>query len=140
MSDKVVIEAPTAPKAIGPYSQAIKANGMMFLAGQIALDPATGKMIEGDVVAQAERVLDNIEAILTFAGLTMGHVVRSVVYITNLADMPKVNPLYEKRFFYQPPARTTIPVSQLPAGALIEIECTAVLPERLAGTGKGLMA
>lgn len=140
MSEKIVIDAPTAPKAIGPYSQAIKANGMLFVAGQIALDPKTGQMIQGDAIAQAEQILNNIEAILTFAGLTFGHVVRSVVYVTDLSVMPKVNPLYEKRFFYQPPARTTIQVAALPAGALIEIEVTAVVPERLAGPGKGLLA
>lgn len=126
--DRVVIKADTAPAPIGPYSQAIKGNDFVFIAGQIAIDPKTGKMIQGDTAAQARLILANIEAILKFAGLTMGHAVRCVVYLIDLADMPAVNAEFSRAFIYEPPARTSVQVAALPGGARIEIEATAMIP------------
>lgn len=128
--EKVVITTDRAPAPIGPYSQAIKFGDMMVLAGQIAIDPKTGKMIQGDTAQQCELVLANIGHILEFAGLTMGHIVRCVVYLVDLADMPKVNERFSAHFIYQPPARTTVQVAALPGGARIEIEATAMVPVR----------
>jgi len=133
-SDKVVIQTDKAPKAIGPYSQAIKYGNFMFLAGQIALDPATGKIVGATVVEQTERVLKNIEEIIHFAGLTMGHIIRCVVYVTDLREMAAINQVYAKHFVYEPPVRTTVQVAALPGGALIEIEATAMLSTRIGDT------
>lgn len=130
-SDKVVIQTDKAPKPIGPYSQAIKYGNFMFLAGQIALDPATGKIVGTTAAEQADRVLKNIEEIIHFSGLTMGHIIRCVVYMADLREMQAVNQIYAKYFVYEPPVRTTVQVAALPGGALIEIEATAMLSTRI---------
>ncbi|MBI1785866.1 hypothetical protein HYR69_12045, partial [Candidatus Sumerlaeota bacterium] len=101
MSDKVVVQAGTAPAPIGPYSQAIKFGNMLFVAGQIGIDPKTGKMAGADLATQTEQVLKNINAILEFAGLTMGHIVRCVVYVTDLREMQLINQIYGKFFVYE---------------------------------------
>lgn len=129
--DRVVIKTDAAPAPIGPYSQAIKFGDMVFLAGQIALDPKTGKMIQGDTAQQCELILKNIGAILQFAGLTMGHIVRCVVYLVDLKDMPQVNEAFGRHFIYEPPARTSVQVVALPGGARVEIEATAMIPARV---------
>ncbi len=128
--DKTVLLAPLAPPPIGPYSQAIKQGNMLFLAGQIALDPKTGKLVGNDIPSQTDQVMKNIEAIIEFAGLTMGHIVRCVIYTTDLGQTQAVNQIYGKRFVFEPPVRTTIQVAALPAGALIEIEATAMFPPK----------
>lgn len=125
---KRIFSSPGAPAAIGPYSQAVEAGGMVFLSGQIPLHPATGEMVEGDVVAQAERVLLNLEAVLGAAGLGFGHVVRTTIYLTNLADFARVNEVYARRFPSEPPARVTVQVAALPRGAQVEIDAIAVRP------------
>lgn len=123
---KRILSTPHAPAAIGPYSQAVEAGGMVFLSGQIPLDPTTGAMVEGDVAAQAERVMQNLEAVLAAAGLTFAHVVRCTIYLTNLGDFATVNEVYGQRFPADPPARATVQVAALPKGAQVEIDAIAV--------------
>jgi reactive intermediate/imine deaminase len=114
-----------APAAIGPYSQAMRAGGLLFLSGQIPLDPATGQIVSGDVAAQAERVLKNIEGILAAGGCALADVVRTTIYLVDLAHFATVNEVYA-RFFAPPcPARVTVQVSALPRGSLIEIDAIA---------------
>lgn len=122
------IHSDGAPKAIGPYSQAVQvpAGTMTFLSGQIPLDPATGEMVQGDVVAQTERVMKNLEAVLAAGGLTFANVVRCTIFLTNLADFAKVNEVYGHAFPGEPPARATIQVSALPRGSQVEIDAIAV--------------
>ena len=115
-----------APAAIGPYSQAIVANGFIFTAGQIALDAATGQIVAGDVVAQAERVLLNLRAILDEAGSSFADVVKTTVFLTDMADFPRVNDVYAKAFGAARPARSTVQAAALPRGVLVEIEAIAV--------------
>ena len=118
-----------APAAIGPYSQAVMAGGTVFLSGQIPLDPATGQMVPGGIEAQTERVLRNLAAVLAAAGCGTADVVRTTVYLVDLAQFATVNEVYG-RFFSAPcPARSTVQVSALPRGALVEIDAIAVRPE-----------
>lgn len=118
-----------APAAIGPYSQAVRAGALLFVSGQIPLDPATGQIVPGDVAAQAERVLDNLEAILIAGGCGFGDVVRTTIYLVDLAHFATVNEVYA-RFFAAPyPARVTVQVSALPRGALVEIDAIAAARE-----------
>lgn len=123
-----VIHTDAAPKAIGPYSQAIAAQSgqMIFLSGQIPLNPATGEMVTGDVAAQTEQVMANLRAVLHAAGCTFEHVVRCGIFLTDLGDFAKVNEVYGKSFPSAPPARATVQVSALPRGAKVEIDCIAV--------------
>jgi 2-iminobutanoate/2-iminopropanoate deaminase len=114
-----------APKAIGPYSQAVVENGFLFTAGQVPLDPATGKLVEGGLEAAAERVLDNLEAILAEAGLGLGDVVKATVYLTRAEDFAPMNAVYARRFGSHRPARSTVIVAALPAGAPLEIDFIA---------------
>ena len=123
---KRVISSTQAPAAIGPYSQAIEANGMVFLSGQIPLDPATGQLVQADIVTETEQVLSNLAAVLEAAGLTFDSVVRSTIFLTDLNDFAKVNETYGKRFTHAPPARATVQVAALPRGARVEIDAIAV--------------
>lgn len=116
-----------APAAIGPYAQATEAGGFLFTAGQIPLDPATMKVVDGDVVAQAERVLANLGAVLAKAGCTWMDVVRTTVYLHDMADFPRVNEVYAKALGDARPARSTVQVAALPRGVLIEIDAIAKL-------------
>jgi 2-iminobutanoate/2-iminopropanoate deaminase len=125
MSKEVVV-TDQAPKAIGPYSQAVRAGGFLFCSGQIPLDPATGEMVTGDIAAQAERVMANIGAVLAAAGLDFGDVVKSTIYLADLADFATVNEVYGSRFSGAPPARSTVAVKGLPKGAGVEIEVIAL--------------
>ena len=117
-----------APKAIGPYSQAVQvpAGTMTFLSGQIPLDPATMNIVEGDVVAQTEQVMKNLQAVLAAAGLTFDHVVRCGIFVTDLGDFTKVNEVYGRHFTAAPPARATVQVAALPRGVKVEIDAIAV--------------
>lgn len=117
-----------APKAIGPYSQAIQvdAGKLTFLSGQIPLDPKTGQLVEGDIVAQAERVMENLRAVLAAGGLTFDHVVRSTIFLLDMNDFQKVNEVYGRRFQGAPPARVTVQAAALPRGARVEIDAIAV--------------
>ncbi|GMU61853.1 MAG: reactive intermediate/imine deaminase [Myxococcaceae bacterium] len=124
-----VLKSSSAPATIGPYSQAVSVAGaekLVFLSGQIPLDPATGAMVEGDVVAQTERVMKNLEAVLAAAGLSFAHVVRCGIFLTDLGDFGKVNEVYGRYFPVNPPARATVQVSALPKGARVEIDAIAV--------------
>jgi len=117
-----------APAAIGPYSQAVRAGELVFLSGQIPLDPATGQLVEGDIVAQTKRVMENLRAVLTAAGCGFGDVVRTTIYLTDLAHFAKVNETYGAYFQPPYPARATVQVSALPKGAQVEIDAVAVRP------------
>jgi len=123
---KKVISTTNAPAAIGPYSQAIEANGMLFISGQVPLDPATGKVVEGDVTAQAEQVMKNLEAILTAAGYDFSHVVKSTCLLSDMANFAAMNAVYGSRFKENPPARVAYAVKTLPLNVLVEIDMIAV--------------
>jgi 2-iminobutanoate/2-iminopropanoate deaminase len=125
MAKKQVVSTDRAPKAIGPYSQAVRANGFVFLSGQIPLDPATGQMVEGDVVAQTKRVMLNLEAVLAAAGSSFDKVVRATIFLADLGDFAKVNEVYGGYFASEPPARATVQVAALPKGARVEIDLIA---------------
>ena len=123
----LINNAPSVPAAVGPYSQAVESGGHLFCSGQIPIDPATGKIEAADVEGQARQVLANITALLTSRSLTLGHVVKATVFLTDMADFPKVNPLYAAAFGDHKPARSTVQVAGLPLGALIEIEVIAAI-------------
>ncbi len=120
------VKAAGAPAAIGPYSQAVRAGGFLFCSGQIPLDPGTGKLVDGGIEAQTERVMKNIEAVLTAGGTTLRSVVKTTVYLVDLGDFPAMNAVYGKFFPEDPPARATVQVVKLPAGARVEIDAIAV--------------
>ncbi len=121
-----VLSTDNAPKAIGPYSQGIVAGGLVFLSGQIPLDPKTQQMVQGDVRAQAERVMDNLAAVLSVAGVGFGDVVKASIFLVDLNEFATVNEVYGKRFPSAPPARSTVQVAALPKGARVEIDLIAV--------------
>jgi 2-iminobutanoate/2-iminopropanoate deaminase len=120
-----VVATDAAPKAIGPYSQAVWAGDFLFCAAQIALDPATGNMIGGGIAEQTARVLENIRGLLQSQGLSFGSVVKSTVFLTDMNDFGALNEVYAKYFAKEPPARSTVQVSRLPKDALVEIEVVA---------------
>lgn len=120
------ISTPNAPKAIGPYSQAIRARGLVFVSGQVAIDPATQQVIEGDVAAQTERVIKNISAILASAESKLDQVLRTTVFLKNMNDFAAMNEVYGKHFGTAPPARSTVEVSRLPKDVLVEIDVIAL--------------
>jgi 2-iminobutanoate/2-iminopropanoate deaminase len=122
------IQTDQAPAAIGPYSQGTVANGFLFTAGQIALDPVAGQIVEGDVVAQTEQVLRNLDAVLASAGAGWTDVVKTTVYLTDMHDFPRMNEVYARAVGDARPARSTVQVSALPRGVLVEIDLVAVLP------------
>jgi 2-iminobutanoate/2-iminopropanoate deaminase len=117
-----------APSAIGPYSQGITVNGFLFTAGQIAIDPASGQVIQGDVKAQTERVLENLAAVLAAAGASWRDVVKTTVFLHDMNDFPAVNETYARIIGDARPARSTVQVSGLPRGVLVEIDAIAALP------------
>jgi 2-iminobutanoate/2-iminopropanoate deaminase len=119
------VESKRGPAALGPYSPGVWAGKLLYLSGQTPVDPATGKLVEGDVDAQTMRAFDNLELVLGDAGLTMDHVVKCNVYLTDMADFPAMNGAYSRRFAKPYPARTTIAVAGLPLGARVEIELVA---------------
>ena len=121
-----IISTKDAPQAIGPYSQAIKANGFVFISGQIAIDPASQQVITGDVAAQTDRVLRNLSAILEAAGSALGKVVRSTVFLKNMGEFSAMNEVYGKYFSTAPPARSTVEVTRLPKDMLVEIDVIAL--------------
>lgn len=123
---KKVFETKKAPAPIGPYSQAVEAGGFLFCSGQIALDPANGQILNGSVAEQAELVMRNISAVLEEAKLGFDNIVKTTIFLTDMADFPAVNEVYGKYFKAQPPARSTVAVSGLPRGVKVEIEVTAV--------------
>ena len=124
--DKTVIASENAPAALGPYSAGIASGNLAFLSGQLGLNPSTGELAEG-VVAQTEQALKNIEALLTAAGATFGNVVKTTVFLADIADFNAVNEVYGARFTEPYPARSAVQVAALPKGALVEIECIVAL-------------
>jgi 2-iminobutanoate/2-iminopropanoate deaminase len=121
-----IVASASAPAAIGPYSQAVKVGGMVYCSGQIALDPATMQMVGNTTAEQAERVLQNLEAVLRAAGSSFDQVVRTTIYLVSMADFAAVNEVYGKRFPGHKPARATVAVKELPKGGLVEIDCIAI--------------
>ena len=121
------IHSDRAPAAIGPYSQAVVGGGLLFTAGQIAIDPATGEIVAGDVVTQTERVMKNLTAILDHAGASWDRVVKTTVYLQDMADFPRVNEVYARHLGQARPARSTVQVAGLPRGVLVEIDAVVAL-------------
>ena len=126
---KKVIFTEKAPQPVGPYSQAVEAQGMLFIAGQVPLDPATGKLAEGGIAEQTRQVMENIGAILDAAGYTFSDVVKSTCLLADMADFKAMNEVYGRYYPVDPPARVAFAVKQLPLGALVEIETQAVKPQ-----------
>ena len=122
---RVIIQTDKAPKAIGPYSVAIRTDGFLFSSGQIGLEPSTGELVDGGIEAQTRRVLENIRNVLDAAGTNLEKVVKTTVFLKDMADFSKMNQVYAEFFTNQPPARSTVAVSGLPKGALVEIETIA---------------
>ncbi len=122
-----VIFSAAAPKPVSAYSQAIQTGSLLFLAGQIPLDPATGKVVSGTLAEETDRVIDNLRAVLAAAGATLDNVVKTTVYLTNPADFAAFNEAYARHFTQDPPARTTVVVAALPLGVRVEVEAIAAL-------------
>jgi 2-iminobutanoate/2-iminopropanoate deaminase len=126
---KLVVETQEAPDAIGPYSQAVGFNGLLFLSGQIGLDPETGEMAEGGVVPQITQVMANLSAVLDAAGLNFSHVIRTTIYLADMDHYEKVNDIYGEFFDTNPPARAAVAVKELPAEAEVEVSMIAARPQ-----------
>jgi 2-iminobutanoate/2-iminopropanoate deaminase len=124
---KEVILTARGPKPIGPYSQAIKANGLLFVSGQVALDPATGEFVGTDVRQQTERVFENLKGILEASGVSFHHVVKTTVFLKDINDFAAMNEVYGRYFSAAPPARSTVQAARLPKDALVEIELIATV-------------
>ena len=122
------VATPNAPRAIGPYSQATRANGFLFTAGQVGFDPATGELVDGGIAEQTERVIENIRAILASAGLDLSSVVKTTVFLVDMGAFAAMNEVYAREFAGHRPARSTVAVAALPRGAQVEIDAVAVLP------------
>jgi 2-iminobutanoate/2-iminopropanoate deaminase len=120
-----IVRTEAAPAAIGPYSQGVRCGGFLFCSGQVPLDPASGKMVEGGIAEQTERALRNLEAVLAAGGVPLSSVVKTTVYLVDLGEFPAMNAVYGRFFPGDPPARATVEVSRLPAGARVEIEAVA---------------
>jgi 2-iminobutanoate/2-iminopropanoate deaminase len=123
--EKKIIKTDQAPQAIGPYSQAVKLGDLIFLSGQVPIDPATGQMIEGDIGAQTERVMKNLQGLLTAAGSSLERVVKTTIFLADMNDFARVNEIYGSYFSDAPPARSTVAVARLPRDARIEIDMIA---------------
>jgi len=127
---KEIIATDKAPQAIGPYSQAVAANGFLFCSGQVALDPKTGQMQgAGNVQAETERALENLKGVLSARGLGFEDVVKTTVFLASMDDFAKMNEVYGRAFTSKPPARATVAAAGLPKGARVEVECIAALPD-----------
>ncbi|MEO1289109.1 MAG: RidA family protein [Chloroflexota bacterium] len=124
---KQIVNTEHAPAAVGPYSQAIIANGFVYTAGQIPLIPSEGKMIEGDIQIQTRQVLENLNAVLEAAGSSLSNVIKTTIFLDSMDDFAKVNEVYGEFFTDEPPARSTVEVARLPLGALVEIEAVAIV-------------
>jgi 2-iminobutanoate/2-iminopropanoate deaminase len=133
------VSTPGAPRAIGPYSQGIKANGFLFTAGQVGFDPESGELVDGGIAEQTLRVLQNLRAILRAGGSDLSAVVKTTVFLVDMADFALMNEVYAEIFGDHRPARSTVAVASLPRGARVEIEAIAALPEIRCGSGSGLV-
>lgn len=125
-SDRTIVSTPQAPAAIGPYSQAVKSGGFVFCSGQTPLNPATGQLVEGGIEVQTRQVMQNLSQVLAAAGSSFEQVVKTTIFLTNMADFAKVNEIYGSFFAAAPPARSTVQVAALPLGAAVEIEMIAL--------------
>ncbi len=123
---KEIITAPNAPKAAGPYSSGVRLNGIVFLSGQIPLDPKTGQLVTGSIEDQTSRVIENLQAVLQGAGLTLDHVVKTTVFLKDMNNFARMNEVYAKYFGATPPARSTVEVARLPRDVQVEIEAIAM--------------
>jgi 2-iminobutanoate/2-iminopropanoate deaminase len=123
---KEVISTPHGPKAIGPYSQAIRANGLIFISGQVAFDPATSQLVEGDIAAQTDRVIQNLKAIVEAAGSSLDKAVKTTVFLKDMGEFAKMNEVYARYFSSAPPARATVEVARLPRDVRVEIDLIAL--------------
>lgn len=126
MSERSVIQTDAAPAALGPYSQAIRSGGLVFSAGQVGIDPQSGELVGGGVAAQAAQALDNLAAVLAAAGSGLDRVVKTTIFLVDMADFAAVNEAYAARVGQPYPARSTVAVRELPKGAAVEIECVAL--------------
>lgn len=127
---KKIVRTKNAPAAVGPYSQAVRIGKLIYTAGQIALDPASGKLVEGDVKAQTEQVLNNVRAVLEAAGTSLDNVVKTTVFLQDIGDFAAMNEVYGRFFPAKPPARSAVQVAALPLGAQVEIEAVALRKKR----------
>ncbi|GIK08360.1 MAG: endoribonuclease L-PSP [Anaerolineaceae bacterium] len=127
MTAKTIVFTPNAPRAIGPYSQAVRADGLVFTAGQIGLDPSTMEMVAGGVEEQTRQVLTNLKSVLEAAGSSLGRVVKTTVFLTDMANFAAMNAIYAEFFPDEPPARSAVAAAGLPKGALVEIEAVALV-------------
>ncbi len=125
-NERKVIQSEKAPKAIGPYSVAIESGGFVFCAGQTGIDPSTGELVSAELEAQTRQVLTNLKSVLEAAGTSLDRVVKTTVFLRDMADFPKMNAIYAEYFSSNPPARSTIAVAGLPKGGIVEIEAIAV--------------
>ncbi len=132
--EKILIQTPGAPAAIGPYSQAIVANGLVFCTGQIAIDPETNELVEDDIRVQTQRALQNLEAVLKAAGSSLRHALKTTVFLAHFGDFNAMNEVYAEYFSETPPARSTVQ-AVLPRGVLVEIECIAAVPGAVRSVG-----
>jgi 2-iminobutanoate/2-iminopropanoate deaminase len=124
--EKKIIATPNAPGAVGPYSQGARVGHLVYTAGQVALDPATGQLVGDDVAAQTEQVIKNLSAVLEVGGSSLANVVKTTVFLTTMADFAAMNEVYGRHFAQNPPARTTVAVAGLPLNALVEIEAVGL--------------
>ena len=124
---KKIVSTGSAPKAIGPYSQAVIANGFAYLSGQIPLDPGTGQLVAGDIAVQTERVLENLKAVLEASGSSLGQVVKTTVFLKDMGEFARMNEVYARYFASDPPARATVEAARLPRDVSVEIECVALV-------------
>ena len=124
---KTIVRTEKAPAAAGPYSQAVRVGQMVYTAGQIPMDPTTGKVVTGDITAQAEQALRNVQAVLEAAGASLDHVVKTTVFLQDMNDFGEMNEVYGRFFNQNPPARTTVEVAALPLGVRIEVEAVALV-------------
>lgn len=124
---KQIVATDQAPKAIGPYSQAIVHNGLAFLSGQIPLDPSTAAMIDGDIAAQTERVIENIKAVLEACGSSLPQVLKTTVFLKDMGELARMNEVYARYFGENPPARSTVEAARLPRDVRVEIDCIAAV-------------
>lgn len=127
MAKRQSVQTEKAPKAIGPYSQAIRTDSLVFCSGQLGLDPATGKLVEGGIEEQTRQALANVQAVLNGADSSVAQVVKTTIFLVDMADFPQVNAIYGEVFAGEPPARSTVQVAALPLGGLVEIEAIALL-------------
>ena len=124
---KQIVATDRAPKAIGPYSQAVIHNGIAYLSGQIPLDPSTGQMVDGDIAVQTERVLENLRAVLEACGSSFGQVLKTTVFLKDMGEFPRMNEVYARYFTENPPARATVEAARLPRDVRVELEAIAAV-------------